>query len=59
MQEPYNISLYPGTGSVDGTYGDHILISPPYNVTQDDIELIIEVTGKVIEDFFTDMKLAV
>ncbi|KAL2072806.1 hypothetical protein VTL71DRAFT_12149 [Oculimacula yallundae] len=27
------VALYPGSGTVDGVDGDHILISPPYNVS--------------------------
>ncbi len=34
MKDPHNISLYPGTGAVDGTLGDHILIAPAYNVEE-------------------------
>lgn len=52
MQEPYNISLYPGTGTADGLRGDHIIISPAYNVMKADIELIVDLTATVIEDVF-------
>lgn len=52
--EPYNISLYPGNGTVDGTNGDHILIAPAYNVTEDEVRLIVETAAKVIEDFFAE-----
>lgn len=54
MQRPYNISLYPGTGSVDGEHGDHILVSPAFNVTKEEIERIVDLTARVIEDFFTE-----
>jgi len=52
MKEPYNISIYPGTGTVDGKTGDHVLLAPAYNVTSSDIELIVDVTIRVINDFF-------
>ena len=52
MQEPYNISLYPGSGTVDGTRGDHIIISPAYNVTEAEITTIVDLAAKVIEDVF-------
>jgi len=32
--------VYPGGGSVDGVKGDHILIAPPINITQDEIDLL-------------------
>ena len=35
------IMMYPGTGSADGKKGDHIIISPPYNVTHEEIEMMV------------------
>lgn len=58
MEEPYSISLYPGTGTVDGKRGDHILISPAYTVTKNEISLIVEKTTKVIKDFFKGAEFA-
>jgi hypothetical protein len=52
MQEPYNISLYPGSGTVDGRRGDHILLAPAYNVTEDEIRYIVDTTAAVIFQFF-------
>ncbi|KAK0829151.1 hypothetical protein LTR03_016337 [Friedmanniomyces endolithicus] len=52
MQEPHNISLYPGTGSVNGRSGDHILIAPAYTVTAQEIQHVVDVTARVIELFF-------
>lgn len=56
MEEPYNISLYPGTGSVDGSKGDHVIISPAYNINKDDIANMIDLTAKVIEDYFAELE---
>ena len=36
------LCVYPGTGTVDGVNGDHILLAPPFNVTGDEIATIIE-----------------
>lgn len=52
MKEPYNISIYPGSGTVDGKVGDHVLLAPAYNVTADEIENIANVTAGVVQDFF-------
>jgi adenosylmethionine-8-amino-7-oxononanoate aminotransferase len=32
------LSIYPGTGSVDGTAGDHILIAPPFIITEAQVD---------------------
>lgn len=52
MEEPYNISLYPGTGTVDGKRGDHILLAPPYCSTPEEIDLIGTRTGDVVDKYF-------
>ncbi len=56
MQEPYSISMYPGNGTVDGKKGDHVLLSPAYNVTKDDIKKIVDLAARAIEDFFAELK---
>ncbi|KAK5166679.1 uncharacterized protein LTR77_008223 [Saxophila tyrrhenica] len=52
MREPFNISLYPGSGTVDGRRGDHIIIAPAYNVTEEEIRSIVDTTASVVKQFF-------
>ena len=33
---------YPGSGSVDGVRGDHILITPPINITKEEVDILFE-----------------
>ena len=33
--------VYPGSGSVDGSAGDHVMVSPPFVVTEDQMDEII------------------
>lgn len=56
MEEKYNISIYPGTGTVDGKYGDHVILSPAYTVTKEEVELIVDRAASVIEEFFAEKK---
>ncbi|KAF7174242.1 hypothetical protein CNMCM5623_006771 [Aspergillus felis] len=37
------VAVYPGTGTVDGVRGDHILIAPPFTVKEHEIRHIVEV----------------
>ncbi|KAK5217916.1 hypothetical protein LTR99_003308 [Exophiala xenobiotica] len=37
------VAIYPGAGTVDGTKGDHAILSPPYNVTEDEVKKIVGV----------------
>ena len=34
--------IYPSGGTVDGIRGDHILLAPPYNVTDDELDMIVD-----------------
>lgn len=52
MQDPYNLSVLPGSGTVDGYYGDHIVLAPAYNVSEEDVRLIVDSTLAAITDFF-------
>jgi adenosylmethionine-8-amino-7-oxononanoate aminotransferase len=54
LTERYGISLQPYSGTMNGVKGDHIMISPAYNVTMEEVAIIIEQTTAVIVDFFKD-----
>jgi adenosylmethionine-8-amino-7-oxononanoate aminotransferase len=36
------VAVYPTGGTVDGVVGDHALIAPPYNVTEGEIDEVVE-----------------
>jgi len=40
---------YPGGGTADGHSGDHVLIAPPFNVTQSQLEQIVAGLGSAVE----------
>ena len=44
----FNMTFYPGAGTVDGIKGDHIIISPPFTVTEQEVDHIVEVISAVI-----------
>jgi adenosylmethionine-8-amino-7-oxononanoate aminotransferase len=41
--------IYPGGGTADGRSGDHILIAPPYNVTDEQLEMIVDLLADTID----------
>jgi len=41
--------IYPGGGTVDGRCGDHILLAPPYNVTDDELGIIVDLLAETID----------
>jgi adenosylmethionine-8-amino-7-oxononanoate aminotransferase len=44
------LMIYPSGGTVDGRTGYHILLAPPYNVSDDEIEMIVDLLGDTIEE---------
>lgn len=41
---------YPSSGCVDGERGDHVLVAPPYDVEDDDLDLIVDLMGRTLDD---------
>ena len=52
LTKEFGISLYPGTGSADRKQGDHVILAPPLNVSEEQITQMAEMTQKVIERYF-------
>lgn len=57
LQPGYGISLYGGSGTVDGVNGDHVLLSPPYNVSKEEIDIIVDNLYRVLCDTIQDLDL--
>jgi adenosylmethionine-8-amino-7-oxononanoate aminotransferase len=43
------LACYPMGGTLDGRRGDHVLLAPPYNVTRDELHMIVERFGDAVE----------
>lgn len=41
--------IYPGGGTIDGRVGDHILLAPPYNVSDDELEMVVDLLAETLE----------
>ncbi len=46
------IMLYPGMGTMDGVDGDHVLVSPVYTSTEEDIASIVAKTKETVDRVF-------
>ena len=55
LQEGYDISLFPASGSADGWRGDHFLLAPPYTVTEAEVEEIVERACRVVDAVFDEV----
>ncbi|KAK7956790.1 Cullin repeat-like-containing domain protein [Apiospora aurea] len=58
LSKPYGIAVYPGTGTVDGVKGDHVILSPPYTITAAEVEDIVKIMQRLVGDFFSSKKEA-
>jgi adenosylmethionine-8-amino-7-oxononanoate aminotransferase len=43
------VLLYPGHGSVDGVRGDHLMVAPPYIVSQEQIDHLVETLREAVQ----------
>lgn len=57
LKPEYSVSLFAGTGTVEGKFGDHIILAPPYNVSKEEIDVIVDVAGRVVEEVFKGLDL--
>lgn len=37
------VAIYPGSGTVDGARGDHVLLSPPLNMSMEDMRTAVDI----------------
>lgn len=49
---------YPGGGSRDGVHGDHVLLAPPYIITEAQINELVERLGRAVDQALTDAGIA-
>jgi adenosylmethionine-8-amino-7-oxononanoate aminotransferase len=43
------LACYPSGGTVDGVQGDHVLLAPPYIVSAEEIDTIVERLGEAVD----------
>ena len=43
------VAIYPGAATVDGVRGDHVLIAPPYTVSEVDLEHIVQIVREAYD----------
>lgn len=50
------LMVYPGGGTVDGARGDHVLLAPPYNVTDAELDVIVERLGRALDAAIAEVR---
>lgn len=50
------VVLYPGRGSADGILGDHIMITPPLTINEEQLDEIIAVVRTCLEEVSLELK---
>jgi adenosylmethionine-8-amino-7-oxononanoate aminotransferase len=50
------VILYPGSGSVDGVSGDHLMVAPPFVIKEDEIDEVIDTLRvSILEELNRDL----
>ena len=49
--------IYPGGGTIDGRLGDHILLAPPYTVTNEELDLIVDLLAETLDSILAPARL--
>ncbi|KAL1645294.1 hypothetical protein SLS61_008363 [Didymella pomorum] len=50
------IAMYPGAGTVDGLRGDHVLIAPPYTVSDEELEIMVSTLKKAYDQVVAELE---
>ena len=50
------VVLYPGSGSVNGVEGDHILVTPPLTINEEQIDEIVDVMRDCLKEVVSEFK---
>lgn len=57
LQPGYDVSLYAGSGTVDGIRGDHIILSPPYTVSKEEIDIVVKTFSRILHHVVEELGL--
>jgi adenosylmethionine-8-amino-7-oxononanoate aminotransferase len=49
------LAVYPGRGTVDGVRGDHVIISPPLTITDEELRELVKVLRRAYDDVVSVM----
>ena len=54
----HGLMVYPMGGTVDGQIGDHVLLAPPFTVTDNDLDAIVERLARAIDAALAELPRA-
>jgi adenosylmethionine-8-amino-7-oxononanoate aminotransferase len=43
------MACYPMGGTIDGCWGDHVLLAPPYIITAGEVDRIVDILGDAVD----------
>ncbi|RYP83313.1 hypothetical protein DL770_005409 [Monosporascus sp. CRB-9-2] len=52
------LSIYPGTGTADGVRGDHVIIAPPYNMSNEEFEEMMKLLKETYDVVEREVEVA-
>lgn len=57
LRPEYGVSLYGSAGTVDGIRGDHVLLAPPYIVSKEEVDIIVDTLARILTEVFGELKM--
>ncbi|RGP59068.1 arg8-acetylornithine aminotransferase [Fusarium longipes] len=48
LSADHGVSLIPATGNIDGMRGDMVIISPPFTISEEEVDMIVDRVEKVV-----------
>ncbi len=54
----HGLMVYPMGGTIDGQYGDHVLLAPPFIVTDNDLDAMVECLAQAIDAALAELPAA-
>ena len=43
------LCVYPSSGTIDGTRGDHVLLAPPFTISDDELATAVDRLATVVD----------
>jgi adenosylmethionine-8-amino-7-oxononanoate aminotransferase len=56
LEPNHSVSLYGCSGTVDGIRGDHLVLAPPYIVSKEEIDILVNTLANVLEEIFASLR---
>lgn len=54
--EEFKVYIYPGGGTVDGVDGDHVIVAPPFDISEKEMDHLVDGISMAIRAVFAELE---